>query len=265
MLTSPTTQPETAERGWLATCVLRLSLAVTFLTRLPLPITAEVTPVDLQASMGWYPLVGLVLGAVGAGLFAVGRLLFPAPVVAALVIILLEAFTGALHLDGFMDTCDGLGSGKPRERALEIMKDSRVGAMGVFGAVAVIVLKVAALATFATPQAALVLCIGWPAARALPIWNVSLFPYARAAGTGGAFTEGKSQWALIFATLSAVIIAVFFGGVHGLLLLLLAILLTLLIQANIALKLHGLTGDVYGMGIEMVETLVLLLGTALIR
>ena len=150
-MTTDTTQSDTPCRGPLGTAWLRFALAVTFLTRLPLPVRGEVTPADLRASLGWYPFIGLVMGALGWGLYLAGVAVFPPAVTAVLVIILLEMCTGALHLDGLMDTCDGVGSNAPRARALAIMKDSRVGAMGVFGAVAVLLLKVVALAAL-TPM-----------------------------------------------------------------------------------------------------------------
>ncbi len=252
-------------RGWLATRWLHFTLAVTFLTRLPLPVSGDATADDLRASMGWYPLIGLGLGALGWGIFALTRLLLPELVAAALVIILLEVFTGALHLDGLMDTCDGLGSGQSRERALEIMKDSRVGAMGVFAAIAVMLLKVVALAAL-TPKGALpVLIIGWSAARMLPILDVTLFPYARETGTVAAFARGKSPAALVAAAICTLLIVLIAGYLPGLLLALLAVLITLLVQMHIAFKLRGLTGDVYGLGIELAETLALGIGIVLFK
>jgi len=257
-MTTDTTQSETPRRGLLGTGWLRFALAVTFLTRLPLPVRGEVTPADLRASLGWYPFIGLVMGALGWGVYWAGKLVFPPAVVAALVIILLEMCTGALHLDGLMDTCDGMGSNASRERALAIMKDSRVGAMGVFGAVAVLLLKVTALASLEPAQALIALGGGWAAARALPSWNVLLFRYARVEGTGKAFTEGASIWPLLAATLIAAIAGVGLGWLDGICLVAAAILLPLLVQAVIARKLGGLTGDVYGFGIELAETLALL-------
>lgn len=263
-MTTTTDIAETPARGWFATRWLRFVLAVTFLTRLPLPIRGEVSPADLRASMGWYPLIGLGLGAAGWGIFLGGSEWLPATVAAALTVILLELVTGALHLDGFMDTCDGLGSGAPRERALEIMKDSRVGAMGVFGAVAIILLKVTVLAALTPTQALLPLLVGWTAARSLPIIDVTLFPYARKSGTGGFFTEGRAPLALPIALLSTLAVAYLVGHLPGLLLALAALGVTLLVQVAISRKLGGLTGDVYGMGIELAEVLVLLGAAALL-
>lgn len=254
---------DSPQRGVLTTLWLRFALAVTFLTRLPLPVRGEVRQDDLRASTGWYPLVGLGIGAVGWGIYRAASLVVPPSVAAVLVVMLLQMFTGALHLDGFMDTCDGLGSGAPRERALEIMKDSRVGAMGVFGAIAVLLLKVTALAALTVPSALVSLLVGWAAARAVPAWDVAMFPYARATGTGRACTGGGRSWgALIAATLTALAVGYGLGSWHGLAFAVLLVLLPLLVQLPIARKLGGLTGDTYGMGIELAEALALLIGCA---
>jgi adenosylcobinamide-GDP ribazoletransferase len=259
------TEPKQASGGIFSSCWLRFVLALTFLTRIPIPVKGEVTSDDLRASMGWYPLIGLGLGAAGYGLWVAANLIFPPLLSAAMVVILLEIFTGALHMDGFMDTCDGIGSGAPRERALEIMKDSRVGAMGVFGAVALILLKVTALTSLTPQQSIIPLLFGWMAARLVPVLNVIFFPYARLSGTGGAFAEGKSRAMLIWGIITVLIA----GGVYNPALtvpfMLVIIIITLIVQSGIAKKLGGLTGDVYGMGIELTELLALIAGCILIK
>ena len=264
-MTNPPNDPDKQSRTPPATCWLHFALAVTFLTRIPLPVSRAVRPEDMRASMGWYPCVGIGLGAVGWALFREGQFVFAPLLSAALVIVLLEMLSGALHLDGFMDTCDGLGSGAQRERALEIMKDPRMGAMGVFGGVAIILIKVAALSALTPSQALLPLLIGWMAARVIPVLDVSFFPYARPAGTGAAFTQGGSRTMLVLALITVLafgwaikpaIALPFMAGIMG---------VTLLVQWGASRKLGGLTGDVYGLGIEMTETMALILGCILAR
>ena len=259
-MSDPIHEDHTADPGWLQRGILRFSLAMTFLTRVPLRIPESVTPEDLRASMGWYPLVGLGLGALGWLAYAACVPLFSPLLTAALVIVLLEGITGALHLDGVMDTCDGIGSGAERERALEIMKDSRVGAMGVFGAIAIVLVKVLALASVEPSRVGSVLLLSWMAGRSLPVWSATLFPYARPAGTGGAFAGGGAAWARIQSTLIAFAAAWLIGGWTGCVAVTLAAASVLAIQSRIARRLGGLTGDVYGMGIELTETAVLLFG-----
>ncbi len=253
----------------------RFTLAVTFLTGVPLKVEGEVRPSDLWASMGWYPLVGLAMGAAAWGVYAGLVSFLPGLVAATLVVILLELLTRGLHLDGLMDTADGVLSGTPRERALEIMKDHNVGAMGVAAAVLLLVLKVAALGALARADAAAPLLAGWCAARALPALNVYWWPYARAAGTGEAFTRehtpGPLQLAggLLFAGVVMAGLAGLWAGAAGswyagLVVAAVSIGVALGVQATVAKRLGGLTGDVYGMGIELAEAAALVTGCAIV-
>ena len=247
----------------------RLSLAVTFLTAVRLPLDGVAAPADLWASMGWYPLVGACLGATAWGAYALLLYVVTPLVAAALVVVALELSTRALHLDGLMDTADGFFSGASRERALEIMKDSRAGAMGVFAAIAVIVVKVSALAALARPDAAVALVGGLAAARVLPALDVRFFRYARAGGTGAAFALGASARESVAPVVAAAALGAAaalvagalghggaLGAFLGLDLAVAVVALTLAAQSLVARRLGGLTGDVYGMGIELAEALV---------
>ena len=253
----------------------RLTLAVTFLTGIPLKVEGEVSPADLWGSMGWYPLVGLVMGFAAWVVYAGLVSFLPGLVAATLVVILLELLTRGLHLDGLMDTADGILSGAPRERALEIMKDHNVGAMGVAAAVLLLVLKVAALGALSRADAAAPLLAGWCAARALPALNVYWWPYARPAGTGEAFTRDHTPGPLQLAggllaagVVVAGIVGLWAGAAGswyaGLLAAAVSVGVALGVQATVAKKLGGLTGDVYGMGIELAEAAALVVGCAIV-
>lgn len=245
---------------------LQLLLAITFLTRLPLPVRAKVSENDLRASMAWYPLVGLGLGLAGWAIYFVLYHYLPTSLSAAVItVVLLQLFVGALHLDGLMDTADALGSGRPREQMLEIMKDSHVGAMGVFAALAQMLLKVSLLAALSPSDAWLPLVVGMMAARTLPALNVTFFNYARPSGTGAAFARGNNNRMWYYALLSALLISLLIAGLAGLLLTAASMIIVLLIQLLISRRLGGLTGDVYGLGIELTETFSLLLGCTIIQ
>jgi len=246
----------------------RFALAVTFLTAMRLPTSGAAAPADLWASMALYPVVGLLLGLSGWGVYAVLLYRLTPLVAAAIVVVGLELATRALHLDGLMDTADGCLSGAPRERALEIMKDSRVGAMGVFAAIAVIVVKVSALAALARPGAALGLVGGLTVARLLPALDVRFFAYARREGTGAAFAgAGTTNGPVVAAVVCAAAVALAAGAVArsgvagpflGLDVAAAVVAVTVGVQALVARRLGGLTGDVYGLGVELAETLALI-------
>ena len=97
------------------------------------------TSQEMGRAVGWFPLVGVVLGLLLYGLNDVAQLIFPMSVSAAITLFAWVLFTRAFHLDGFMDTCDGLFGGFTPQRRLDIMKDSRMGAFGVAGGVLILI------------------------------------------------------------------------------------------------------------------------------
>jgi len=106
-----------------------LTAAFRFLTRLPVP-GPETRTEELAGAVGWFPVVGACVGLATAGIFVLALRLWAAPVAAALAVAFGLLLTGGFHEDGFTDAADGLGGGWTKERVLEIMKDSRIGAYG---------------------------------------------------------------------------------------------------------------------------------------
>jgi adenosylcobinamide-GDP ribazoletransferase len=109
-------------KGWL----LDFGLAWRLLTIIPLPLVSMETGRPAGRSAGYYPLVGLILGLLLAYLDRFSAWLLPPGLASALLLVIWVALTGMLHLDGFMDACDGLLPPREPARRLEIMKDSRV-------------------------------------------------------------------------------------------------------------------------------------------
>jgi adenosylcobinamide-GDP ribazoletransferase len=124
--------------------VRAFSAAVRFLTRIPVP-GPETRAEDLSPAVGWFPLVGALVGLATAGVFVLAHRVWSAPVAAVLAIAFGLLLTGGFHEDGFTDAVDGLGGGQTRERVLEIMKDSRIGAYGAMGLWCMLTLRWAAL------------------------------------------------------------------------------------------------------------------------
>ena len=113
---------------------IRLLLtAVQYFTRIRVPAWVGHAPERLTGAVRYFPAIGLIVGASGAAVMWLAALVLPAPLPAILSTAVTVLMTGAIHEDGLADTCDGLGGGATRERALEIMKDPRIG---VFGAIA---------------------------------------------------------------------------------------------------------------------------------
>ena len=119
--------------------------ALHFLTTIPLLPQRPYSHAEFGRAVGFFPLVGLLIGGILAGLNALLKLAFPPAVAAALTLTAWVALTGALHLDGLLDSLDGLLGGHDAATRLEIMKDERVGAFGFAGGVLLLLVKFAAL------------------------------------------------------------------------------------------------------------------------
>lgn len=160
-------------------------IALQFLTRVPVPRGVGFEPAWLQACLRHFPLVGACVGAWAAAVLWLALLLWP-PLVASTVSLLATVWlTGAFHEDGLADTWDALGGAVSRERALAIMKDSRIGSYGAVALVLALVLKVTVVAGLATSAqtdglvwAAMALIWSHAVSRAAPVWLVWRLPYA---------------------------------------------------------------------------------------
>lgn len=120
-------------------------IALQFFTRVPVPAWVGWSPEWMHQSARHYPAVGLCIGAVGAAVLWGAAQVWPLPVAVGLSMAATVWMTGGFHEDGLADTCDGLGGTVSRERALVIMKDSRLGSYGALGLVGVLGLKAVAL------------------------------------------------------------------------------------------------------------------------
>jgi adenosylcobinamide-GDP ribazoletransferase len=250
-----TPAPEPAATGLLAPA----AAALQFLTVVPPLVRRPFTPAELGRAVGYFALVGALLGAGLAGLDALLGRLFPPLVTAALLLAAWVLATGALHLDGLLDTCDGLFGGRSVEARLRILRDERVGAFAVVGGLLVVLLKFSALAALPARTAALVV------APAVGRWGMSLaivaFPYARAEGLGRALKDHAGWRELGLASASAGLIAGLVGW-RGLLALGLSALAAGAVGWFVLRRLPGFTGDVYGALCEVLEVLVLLVFVA---
>jgi adenosylcobinamide-GDP ribazoletransferase len=138
---------------------IRLLLtAVQYFTRIRVPAWVGHAQEQLAGAVRYFPAIGLVVGASGAATLWLAGNVLPAPLPAILATVVTVLMTGAIHEDGLADTCDGLGGGTTRERALEIMKDPRIGVFGAIALILTLLLKISALSLMPvwTAMAALV-------------------------------------------------------------------------------------------------------------
>jgi len=238
--------------------MISLLTAFQFLTTFPAIIRRSFTAQELGRAVGFFPIVGLALGGVLYGLASGLTLIFPARVVAVILLAVWLLLTRALHFDGFLDTCDGLFGGFTPERRLEIMRDSRVGAFGVAGGGLLLLAKYTAILSL--PHLS-----GLVLAPVFGRWVLSIaifaYPYARETGLGRDMKDNVRWPQVILATLVAVLAAWLFAGWTGLLAFALAGIVLWLGASFILRRIPGLTGDSYGALCELAELAVLLLFT----
>lgn len=246
----------TASARWWAP----FALASSFLTVLPAPQIAP-TPWVLARAIALFPAIGGLLGTLlGALGLALDPVLPPGPA-AALLLAAGAVLTGGLHLDGLMDTADGVLGGRTVERRLEIMRDSRVGAFGVAAGGLALIGQYACLAELAGLQRLTALVLAYGLSRWAMAVGLGLFPPARPTGLGAAFREGGGSRPLVVATVLAAVIAVTAGPLG------LAGFAVVAASASLggrflARRLGGLTGDTYGALAVVAETLVLYVAVA---
>jgi adenosylcobinamide-GDP ribazoletransferase len=236
-------------------------VAFRYLTVLPLPRSRVAG--DLGRAAGWFPVVGLGLGAcLALASLAVDNVV-PPGVGAMLLVALWALLTGGLHLDGLADTSDGLGGGWSRERALSIMRDARSGPYGVTAIVLVLGVKAATLASLPEGLAWRALVLAPVLGRTGPLLLARLCPPARSEGAGHALAAGVRWPTLAAGGLVAVPASVATLGAWGVLALAASGLLAWGLAVHLRRRLGGFTGDTLGALVEVTEAGFLTLAVSL--
>lgn len=247
-----------------------LLVAIQFLTRLPTPALKNWQDSWLQDSARYFPLTGLLVGLLTAGVFWLLSWLFNPWVAAIGSTAFSVRLTGAFHEDGLADTCDGLGGGLTRERALAIMKDSRLGSYGTLGLILALLLKVALLASLPLTTALIALILAHAFSRLAAILLLARLPYAgdpehaKAKPLASSLQPGQAVYALL-TLLPALLLALWLEPAVSLQLLpafALLLLITLYLARLLQQRLGGFTGDGLGATQQLAE-LAFYLGMAI--
>ena len=229
------------------------ALALQLLTRLPVPsLTTPPQPRELGLSVLFFPGVGLLIGALLAGMHTALWLIDPG-VLAALVLMVWVLLTGGLHLDGLADTADAwVGGFGDQARTLEIMKDPSCGPIGVLSLVIVCILKWSALYVLLQQQCYSTLILFPVLGRLVPLFFFLSTDYVSAQGLGSQLSQHLARpiamalllliplVALYWAWISVVVIATFY-------------LVLWYLRYKFIQRIGGVTGDTIGASIEMIE------------
>ncbi len=232
-----------------------------FLLVSPAFIRRPFTPRELGHATGFYPLVGLLLGAVLAGADVLLGKVFPVPVRSALILALWIALTGALHFDGFLDSCDGLLGGGTPERRLEIMRDEHTGAYGLAAGALILLIMFSAL-NAVEAQRWVVLLVAPVVGRWAMTLAVIVFPYARAEGLGRDIKDNAHTTQAVIATVTMLVavdaVALLRQDFVPLIAVVAAAAALALSASFVLRRIPGMTGDTYGAINMLAETAVLL-------
>jgi adenosylcobinamide-GDP ribazoletransferase len=233
--------------------------ALRFLTIIPLPWRREVSPEAVGRSIVYFPVVGVIIGLILVGLNWLLGLALPPALVSVLLVVALAAISGALHLDGFIDTCDGMAGGKTVEERWRVMQDSRAGSFGIIGVCLLLLVKYVSLN--AVPDSWLIptLVLMPVVSRWAMVYAIFAYPYAKPSGLGTVFKQGVSWQRFTIATAITLAVVVVLAQLTGFIIMLIIWVIVVAMVACLKGKFGGLTGDTYGAINEVAEVCLLIL------
>jgi adenosylcobinamide-GDP ribazoletransferase len=248
--------------SWLEDRVEELKAAIGFGTRLPLPYTTPSGSAVARAAWA-LPLAGLFVGIAGAAIYAISRRLgLPPWPASALAVAATLLVTGALHEDGLADTADGFGGGTLREQKLAIMRDSRIGAYGVCALTLALILRVAALASFANGHFAVWALIASHVGARAALPFLMLLPPARSDGLSHDAGRPGGEALAGAAAIGFVIVAFCLYPGRAIVALIALAAVTGVMAWLTSRQIEGQTGDVLGALEQVGEIAVLLVALA---
>jgi adenosylcobinamide-GDP ribazoletransferase len=223
-----------------------------FFTRIPIRIELTANSADFGKGLVFAPFVGLVIGAILA-IAAYGLLyLFPRVLVTAMVLVLYMIITGGLHLDGLGDTFDGIFSNRPRERILEIMRDSRVGTNAVLAVAGVLLLNFAALTQINSGYYLRIILLLPMAGRVGSLVGAAVSGYARSGeGLGKSFIDFCGKKELLWGLILYSVISLLTFDFKLWIIMLIPPVFALLAVKYFSSKIGGATGDILGAVCEL--------------
>lgn len=242
-----------------------LALALQLLTRLPVSAASQPPrPEELGLSVLCFPLVGLLIGALLAGLHTALWVIDPG-VLAALVLSVWVLLTGGLHLDGLADTADAwIGGQGDRDRTLTIMKDPRSGPLAIIAIVLVLLNKFAALQMLLAGDARVILLLTPVLGRTFIVLLLATTPYVRTDGLGTPYARYLPRLSCGLLSLLVAAATVALLEWHGAVMLAALAALFIVLRHWLMSRLGGLTGDTLGAACELAETTALLVPALLI-
>lgn len=229
--------------------------ALRFLTIIPLSHLAEKDDEYFSESVNYFVIVGLLIGYGGYCTVHITSTFLPHGVTSVVLIFYLAVISGFLHLDGLADTADGFFSSRPKKQILDIMRDSRIGAMGVICIVFIILLKYSSFNALSSEELAHAAFFVPVVGRISLVISMLMMPNARDNGLGKLFTPQSKTKLFLFTAASVLCASLFLSFSHMVLMLSVAISTSFLFGMWCKIKIGGATGDTFGATCEISETL----------
>ncbi|NDU92623.1 MAG: adenosylcobinamide-GDP ribazoletransferase [Ferrovum sp.] len=241
----------------MSTELQRFFAALMFFTRIPCPAWVSHSDLQMRHAAKYFPLVGLLVGATASLIAWLTLRIYPQPIAILLSMVATLLITGAIHEDGFADTCDGFGGGQTREQILHIMQDSHIGTFGTVGLILLLTLKFETLTLLPPEILAIVLITGHSVSRLIAISFLHTHVYVRPDGTGKshAIAQKMPIADLALAVVFGLAPLALFSLRHALLALVVLLVTRLLIGRYLTHRLGGYTGDCLGASQQVTEIL----------
>lgn len=225
-----------------------LFTAIMFYTRIPVPKTVGYSSEMLNKATRYFPLMGIIVGGIGAGVFLGVYNILNQQVAIISAICSMVLLTGAFHEDAFADFCDGFGGGYSKEKILSIMKDSRIGTYGAVGLCLLFLSKFILLINVQVEFLPVLIIIAHAFSRLMAVGLIFSSNYVgnKEVSKSKPVGEKNSLWTFIIAFLIGITPLYFIEFKMVLLIALVQILLFLYYRFYIHKKINGYTGDVLG-------------------
>ena len=222
--------------------------ALMFYTRIPVPKSTGYSEENLNKATRYFPVIGLLIGAIGALVFYGCQFALPKELSVLLSMAATIYITGAFHEDGFADFCDGFGGGYTKEKVLTIMKDSRIGTYGTAGLVLILLVKFFSLNNIETLSVPQILITGHAFSRVFPVIMIYTASYSRTDATSKTKPIGKKgdSFSFIFAIVTGAVLLCLINWIAIVLIITVCSIIFLVFRAYVLRKIDGYTGDVLG-------------------
>ena len=235
-------------------------LLTQFMTRIPIPIKVDYNEKDFGKSIKYFPILGLLIGLILYFVYFIAAKFTDNKLLIAVFLIITETvITGGIHLDGLADTFDGIFSYRPKERILEIMKDSRIGTNGAIMLIIYFLSKTVLLSEVGLKYIIIMPVIS----RIATVTNAGLGTYARKTGMSNAIMDYNEKSDILISLIFTIVISFFFAGINGIIITFICFLFILYFMHYITKKIDGITGDTMGASLELTSILALILGVIL--